>query len=129
MAKFAQFEADLAQVEQYIGEQQHTLQQHVAQNAVDDLQTRLSDFRFDMLAAHHSHHMGQSHQDRIQNCQAQGLRQGGHHCGGGLNYGRTAAQAQQHDCNRKKIHTRLGQNQPACKTGADVNSSRSGTCN
>ena len=125
MAKFAQFEADLAQVEQHIGEQQHTNNN----TAVDTLNNRIADFRFDMLSTQHSHHMGQSHQDRIQNCQAQGLRQGGHHCGGGLNYGRTSAQAQQHDCNRKKIHTRLGQNQPACKTGADVNSSRSGTCN
>lgn len=124
MSKFAPLHDQAAQAQQGIGEQQHTNNT----TAVDTLNNRIADFRFDMLATQHSHHVDKTHQQRIEHCQAQGLRTGGHHCGGSLNYGRTAKQAQEHDCNRKKIHTRLGQNQPACRAGADVHGSSSGTC-
>lgn len=126
---YAQLEADVATVENYLGHQQHTKQQQVALNAIDDLQSRISDFRFAMHTTQHSHHIHTSHQDRVKKCNAQGLRQGGQHCGGGLNYGRTSQQAQQHDCNRKQIHSRMGHSQPACKAGADIQNSTSGTCN
>jgi hypothetical protein len=125
---YAQLEADVAAVENYMDHQQHTLQKQVALNAIDDLQSRLSDFRFAMHTTQHSHHINTSHQDRVKKCNLQGLRQGGQHCGGGLNYGRTSHQAQEHDCNRKMFHSRLG-GQQACKAGVDVQNSTSGTCN
>lgn len=129
MPKYAALDEDLAVIEQYIDSQKHTKMQQLAENAVDDLNAKISQFRQTMQEGQHSHHIRTSHSDRTANCQALGHRQGGVNCGGETgNYASTAAQQQQHDCNRKQVHSRFGQVQPSCKLGADVQTSSSGTC-